>query len=133
MKISSKIHYLFLLVVISFNGNAQKIENAETLIVNEWVLNSFEVSGQTFPPKEKNKNDRMIFYSDKSVESYSSGRIQNGTWSYDKTSKMIKVIDEKNKFDMQLKLISITKLECVLELENPKETFVKLNMISKVK
>ena len=133
MKITTKIFCLVILFSISFKGNAQEIENPETLILNEWTLNSFEINGQTFPTRENNKNDKMIFHSDKTLESYSNNEVQKGTWSFDGKSKIINVTDEKNKFYMQLKLISITKFECVLELENPKETFVKLHMTSKAK
>ena len=132
MKITPKIPYLFLLVLLNFSVKAQEIENAELLLVNQWSLNSFEVNGQTFPPREKNKNDEMLFYLDKSVESISSDKVQKGTWSYDEASQIITILDKKNKLDMHLKLISITKSECVLELENPKGTFVKLHMSSKV-
>lgn len=129
MKIKSKFILPFFICLISFFGRAQESENFEKLIVNDWSLSSFEVNGQSFPPREKNKNDRMVFNSDKSAESISSNRVQKGTWSYDKTSRVINVVDQNNKFDMQLKLISITSSECVLELENPKGTFVRLNMI----
>lgn len=115
---------------MNFYVSAQEIKNVENLIVKEWTLKSYEMNGQTFPPKEKHKNDRMIFYSDKSVESISADDVQKGIWSYDKNSQIIYVVDQKNKFDMQVKLISITDSECVLEIENPKGTFIKMNMIS---
>ncbi|MBE0393881.1 lipocalin family protein [Flavobacterium sp. PL002] len=132
MKITSKIILSLSFILICLNAKAQETENVETLLVNEWTLKSFEVNGQIFPPRERNKNDKMIFNSDKSAESISTNQVQKGTWSYDKTSQIILVVDEKNKFDMQLKLITITKSECTLELENPKGTFVKLNMTSKI-
>jgi len=110
--------------------SAQETKNFEKLIVNDWSLKSFEVDGQIFPPRERNKNDRMVFHSDKSVESISSEKVQKGIWSYNNDSQIIKVVDISNKFDMQLKLISVTNSECVLEIENPKGTFVKLHMIS---
>ena len=130
MKIQFKILFTFILFLINFSSRAQETENFEKLIVNNWLLKSFEVNGQIFPPKEKNKNDRMVFYSDKSAESISSDKVQKGTWSYDKNSQVIKVIDNNSKFDMRLKLISITSSECVLELENPEGTFVRLHMIA---
>ena len=129
MKIISKLLLPFFILLISFSAKAQETENFEKLIINNWSLKSFEVNGQIFPPREKNKNDRMIFYSDKTAESISSDKVQKGTWSYDKISRIITVIDQNNKFDMKLKLISVTSSECVLELENPADTFVRLNMV----
>lgn len=130
MKIKSKLLVFIFTILISYSGIAQETENFEKLIVNDWRLNSFEVNGQSFPPRERNKNDRMVFNSDKTAESISVDKVQKGTWSYDKTSQVINVVDQNNKFDMQLKLISITSSECVLELENPKGTFVRLHMKS---
>jgi len=129
MKNKSKFFLSFFIFLISFFTRAQETENFEKLIVNNWSLNSFEVNGQSFPPRDRNKNDRMVFKSDKSAESISSDKVQKGIWSYDKTSRVINVIDQNNKFDMQLKLISITSSECVLELENPKGSFVRLHMV----
>ena len=129
MKIKTKLILFSCTFLISLFAKAQETENFEKLIVNNWSLNSFEVNGQSFPPREKNKNDQMVFNYDKSAESISSNKVQKGTWSYDKTSRVITVIAQNNKFDMQLKLISITSFECVLELENPKGTFVRLHMI----
>lgn len=129
MKVTTKLLLSFFICLISFFAKSQETENFEKLIVNNWSLDSFEVNGQSFPPKERNKNDRMVFNSDKTVESISSEKVQKGTWSYDKTSRIIKVIDLTNKFDLQLKLITITISECVLELENPKGTFVRLHMV----
>ena len=128
-----KIKYIrlltFFVCLISFFARAQETENFEKLIVNKWSLKSFEVNGQSFPPRGEYKNDQMVFNSDKSVESVSRNKVQKGTWSYDKTSRIINVVDYNNKFDMQLKLISITSSEFVLELENPEGTFVRLHMI----
>ena len=129
MKNKSKFFLSFFIFLISFFTRAQETENFEKLIVNNWSLNSFEVNGQSFPPRDRNKNDRMVFNSDKSAESISSDKVQKGIWSYDKTSRVINVVDQNNKFDMQLKLISITSSECVLELENPKGSFVRLHMV----
>lgn len=71
----------------------------------------------------------MVFNSDKSAESINLNKAQKGTWSYDKTSIIINVVDQNNKFDMRLKLISITRSECVLELKNHEGIFVRLHMI----
>ena len=119
----------FCTFLISHYVKAQETENFEKQIVNDWSLNSFEENGQSFPPREKNKNDRMVFNSDKSAESINLNKAQKGTWSYDKTSRIITVVDKNNKFDMRLKLISITRSECVLELKNHEGIFVRLHMI----
>ena len=129
MKIKTKLILFSCTFLISLFAKAQETENFEKLIVNNWSLNSFEVNGQSFPPREKNKNDQMVFNSDKSAESISSNKAQKGTWSYDKTSRIITVVDKNNKFDMRLKLISITRSECVLQLKNHEGTFVRLHMI----
>lgn len=131
MKIKRTLLLSFFIFLITFSIRAQQANDFEKLIVNDWSLKSFEVDGHISPPRERNKNDRMIFYTDKSVESISSEKVQKGIWSYDKVSQIIKVVDINNKFDMQLKLISVTNLECILEIENPKGTFVKLHMISR--
>jgi hypothetical protein len=131
MKIISHSFFTFLICLVSLSVNAQDNDGFDKLIINNWTLDSFEVNGEIFPPKEKNKNDQMVFNSDKSAESISAGQIQKGIWSYDKTSRIIKIVDQNNKFEMQLNLISITSSKCVLELENPKGTFIRLNMIAK--
>ena len=74
MKIISKLLLPFFILLISFSAKAQETVNFEKLIINNWSLKSFEVNGQIFPPREKNKNDRMIFYSDKTAESISSDK-----------------------------------------------------------
>lgn len=131
MKIISKLLFLFPIFFASCFSQAQEIQNVESLLVKEWMLQSYEVNGQTFPPKENHANDRMIFYSDKRVESISSDEVQDGIWSYDPTSRIITVVEKKIEFEMKLKLISITDSNCVLEIENPKGTFIKMNLIPK--
>lgn len=133
MKIKYTLLLTIFILLISCSGTAQVKEDFEKLIVNKWSLDSFEVEGQVFPPRERNKHDSMVFYADKTVESISKDKVQTGSWVYDQTSGIIKIVDHKNQINMQIKLINITTSTCILEIENPEGTYVKLHMISVTK
>jgi hypothetical protein len=61
MKIISHSFFTFLICLVSLSVNAQDNDGFDKLIINNWTLDSFEVNGEIFPPKEKNKNDQMVF------------------------------------------------------------------------
>ena len=70
----------------------------------------------------------MIFYSDYKVKSIETGHIQNGTWEYDEKSKILSVVDNQTREKAILKVIKITKDECVLEYIDPEGVALKMYM-----
>lgn len=103
-------------------------DNIDSLLCKNWQLVSYEESGEKFPPSPEQKNDRMTFYFDHKVKSVETGNIQNGTWEYDSTKKLLTVIDNQTKEKAVLKVLKLTKTECVLEYKDPEGTMLKMHM-----
>jgi hypothetical protein len=61
MKVTKTLFILLIVLLGNFYATAQESDRAEILIVNKWLLKSYELNGEIFPPREQNKNDRMIF------------------------------------------------------------------------
>ena len=70
----------------------------------------------------------MIFYIDHKVKSIEAGNIQNGTWKYDVTNKILSVVDNQTKEKANLKVLKITKDECILEYKDPEGGIIKMYM-----
>ena len=76
------------------------------------------------------QNDKMVFYKNHKVQSFESGRTQNGTWSFDLSSSLLVITDDINKAKAMMRVGKITPKECVLEFNDPKGKLVKLHMIT---
>jgi hypothetical protein len=105
---------------------SQNFDKFEDYIVNEWILENYEINGTKFPPKSGHENDKMIFTKEYKSESINNGISQKGTWKFDKSKGILLVVDEKNRFNMELKVISYSENNCILELENPENQKIKI-------
>ena len=121
-----KILFTFLIILSSNFVKSQNFDKFEDYIVNEWILENYEINGTKFPPKSGHENDKMIFTKEHKSESINNGISQKGTWEFDKVKGILLVVDEKNRFNMELKVISYTENNCILELENPENQKIKL-------
>lgn len=130
MKNILKLTFLFFLFLSPNFVKSQTFENFEKHIVKEWKLESYEINGQILPPKSGHESDKMIFTEDHKANSINNGISQIGTWNFDAENGILIVIDDNYKFEMKLKVISYTENNCVLELENPENQKIRLNLIA---
>ena len=114
-----KLLFTSLIILSSNFVKSQNFDKFEDYIVNEWILENYEINGTKFPPKSGHENDKMIFTKEYKSESINNGISQKGTWKFDKSKGVLLVVDEKNRFNMELKVISYSENNCILELENP--------------
>ena len=121
-----KLLFTFLIILSSNFVKSQDFEKFEDYIVNEWILENYEINGTKFPPKSGHENDKMIFTKEYKSESINNGISQKGTWKFDKSKGILLVVDEKNRFNMELKVISYSENNCILELENPENQKIKI-------
>ncbi len=121
-----KLLFTFLIILSSNFVKSQNFDKFEDYIVNEWILENYEINGTKFPPKSGHENDKMIFTKEYKSESINNGISQKGTWKFDKSKGVLLVIDEKNRFNMELKVISYSENNCILELENPENQKIKI-------
>ena len=121
-----KILFTFLIILSSNFVKSQNFDKFEDYIVNEWILENYEINGTKFPPKSGHENDKMIFTKEYKSESINNGISQKGTWKFDKSKGILLVVDEKNRFNMELKVISYSENNCILELENPENQKIKI-------
>ena len=121
-----KLLFTFLIILSSNFVKSQDFEKFEDYIVNEWILENYEINGTKFPPKSGHENDKMIFTKEYKSESINNGISQKGTWKFDKSKGVLLVVDEKNRFNMELKVISYSENNCILELENPENQKIKI-------
>jgi hypothetical protein len=63
---------------------SQNFDKFEDYIVNEWILENYEINGTKFPPKSGHENDKMIFTKEYKSEYINNGISQKGTWKFDK-------------------------------------------------
>lgn len=118
--------FTFLIILSSNFVKSQNFDKFEDYIVNEWILENYEINGTKFPPKSGHENDKMIFTKEYKSESINNGISQKGTWKFDKLKGILLVVDEKNRFNMELKVISYSENNCILELENPENQKIKI-------
>ena len=118
--------FTFLIILSSNFVKSQNFDKFEDYIVNEWILENYEINGTKFPPKSGHENDKMIFTKEYKSESINNGISQKGTWKFDKSKGVLLVVDEKNRFNMELKVISYSENNCILELENPENQKIKI-------
>jgi len=118
--------FTFLIILSSNFVKSQNFDKFEDYIVNEWILENYEINGSKFPPKSGHENDKMIFTKEYKSESINNGISQKGTWKFDKSKGILLVVDEKNRFNMELKVISYSENNCILELENPENQKIKI-------
>ena len=130
MKIILKLTFVFFLFLSPNLVKSQTFENFEKHIVKEWKLESYEINGQILPPKSGHESDKMIFTEDHKANSISNGISQVGTWNFDAEKGILIVVDDNYKFEMKLKVISYAENNCVLELENPENQKIRLNLIA---
>ena len=121
-----KLLFTFLIILSSNFVKSQNFDKFEDYIVNEWILENYEINGTKFPPKSGHENDKMIFTKEYKSESINNGISQKGTWKFDKSKGVLLVVDEKNRFNMELKVISYSENNCILELENPENQKIKI-------
>jgi len=121
-----KLLFTFLIILSSNFVKSQNFDKFEDYIVNEWILENYEINSTKFPPKSGHENDKMIFTKEYKSESINNGISQKGTWKFDKSKGVLLVIDEKNRFNMELKVISYSENNCILELENPENQKIKI-------
>jgi len=121
-----KLLLTFLIILSSNFVKSQNFDKFEDYIVNEWILENYEINGTKFPPKSGHENDKMIFTKEYKSESINNGISQKGTWKFDKSKGVLLVVDEKNRFNMELKVISYSENNCILELENPENQKIKI-------
>ncbi|WP_026724381.1 hypothetical protein [Flavobacterium sasangense] len=121
-----KLLFTFLIILSSNFVKSQNFDKFEDYIVNEWILENYEINGTKFPPKSGHENDKMIFTKEYKSESINNGISQKGTWKFDKSKGILLVVDEKNRFNMELKVISYSENNCILELENPENQKIKI-------
>ena len=120
-----KLICTFLLLLISNLVLAQRFENFEKLIVNEWILEKHVIDGQVLPPKKGHELDQMIFTKDFKSKSVSKGLTEVGSWKFDINSGIFSVSSDRNDF-IYFRVISISQDRCVLEMETPEKQKVTL-------
>lgn len=130
MKIILKLTFTLFLFLSPNFVKSQTFENFEKLIVKEWKLESYEINGQILPPKSGHESDKMIFTEDHKANSINNGISQIGTWNFDAKNGTLTVVDDNYKFEMKLKVISYAENNCVLELENPENQKIRLNLVA---
>lgn len=121
----------FTLLLIVFLGITkhtfgQTQPSFETLIVNKWQLEKYEIEGVAFPPKENHEKDIVQFFEDHKTLSLTNGISQNGTWEYDEKNKTILIIYENIKSKVYLQVESISENNCILILEGKDEKKIKM-------
>ncbi len=125
---------ILVLIILALDISYVKAQTTiDTLLCKEWKLKSYEESGKIFSPAPDQINNRMIFYFDHKVKSIETGNIQNGIWKYDSKAKMLMVVDNLTKEKVVLKVIRITKDECILEFKDPEGALLKMHMVSVTK
>lgn len=84
-----KLLFTFLIILSSNFVKSQNFDKFEDYIVNEWILENYEIKGTKFPPKSGHENDKMIFTKEYKSESINNGISQKGTWKFDKSKGVL--------------------------------------------
>ena len=79
-----KLLFTFLIILSSNFVKSQNFDKFEDYIVNEWILENYEINGTKFPPKSGHEKDKMIF-----TKEYKSESINNASSSI-KTNEALK-------------------------------------------
>ncbi len=118
---------LLLLLFFTQSAFAQPSE-IDSLICKSWKFVAYEAEGEKIMASPDQKNDRMIFYFDNQVKSIEGKKIENGTWTYDSTKKILTVIDNQTKVKAIMKVLRLTKTQCILEYKDPNGIVLKIHM-----
>ncbi len=129
MRTAKAIILVILLTQFSNTALGQVSGGIDSLICKEWKLAFYEEEGEKFPPSPEYANDIMVFYPDYTVKSVETGKIQNGIWEYDPTEKLLSVVDDQTKEKAIMKVLKITKDECILEYEDPDGALLKMYLV----
>jgi hypothetical protein len=123
MKHTNKFLLLFgILFFWCIGVQAQSNPTIDSLLCKEWRLIAYEEGGEKFPASPQQKNDKMIFYFNHQVKSYDGDLVEIGVWSYNEQTKKLTITDKESKEKLEVKVIKLTKLECVLEFKENGES-----------
>jgi hypothetical protein len=118
---------LFLILFFTQSAFAQSSE-IDSLICKSWKFVSYEAEGEKIMARPDQKNDRMIFYFDHQVKSIEGKKIENGIWTYDSAKKTLTIIDNQTKVKAIMKVLKLTKTQCILEYKDPNGIVLKIHM-----
>lgn len=72
--------------------NAQK--PVDSLLIHEWLLESYRIDGKSIPLSAAQKASRHIFYRDHTCKAIDDGIITPGTWIYDSMQKTLTITNQ---------------------------------------
>jgi hypothetical protein len=105
---------LFMAIIISNNGYAQ--DDKTTPLINIWHLDNYDMGGQEYGPKKKEKDDYIFFKEDMTYTSKSEGKEEAGTYILNNNGAYI-LMSDKNGETIKAYIISISKKSLVLKYD----------------
>jgi hypothetical protein len=87
----------------------------------KWYFSGYVYLGFTFSPEEEEKNDYISFNSNGTYSSLDKGKQENGTWRVNNHSTELILYKNKSNVVINIKVISITKSELILLVEEGNE------------
>jgi hypothetical protein len=103
-----------LILTMGLTTHAQQIET--NMLLNNWHLDTYVISGKKYPPNKKEKEDFMLFNEDKSFISKSEGKHEKGIYTFNKNGQYIVMTDENGE-TLKAYIILLTKKHLVLMLD----------------
>ena len=129
--ISGLLHSMrLLLFVMGITTNAQQIETNRLL--NNWLLDTYVISGKKYAPNKKEKEDFMLFNDDMSFISKSEGKQENGIYIFNRNGAYIVMTDENGE-TLKANIISLTKKHLVLTFDIDEMSAIEVHYNSTIK
>ncbi|MBI2966821.1 MAG: hypothetical protein HYY40_03275 [Bacteroidetes bacterium] len=112
--------WLFITIFLSAQTKpAQTVAEKEKLLCRTWKFTLSEEFGLENEPAAEQKNDSILFKSDKKVIMINSGVLTTGFWSLDKGGNFLYVTPDNSATKIMFGLKSITEDKLVLEFQTP--------------
>lgn len=127
-KINWLITPIALVFISSINcTSAQGIDKND--VFKTWHLFNYKVESKTYAPRQKEKNDYILFKQDMTFESLSEGKKEKGTWSMNNNGGYI-IITDNNGERVKAYILSLTSKILILQFDIEEIKEVEVHYIS---
>ena len=117
------------LFVLVKDLQCQTEKEFEQMLCRAWKLQLYQRDGQIIMPAEDQKEDRMIFYSNRTLSSVESGIEQDGFWQFDEEYHTLTVGESGTLQFLQFNVIEISNQRLVLEFANQDGPALSMTMV----
>lgn len=122
---------LISLLLLCGNNPAKAQQPVDSLIINEWFLESYTIDGKKMPLSPNQKESRHIFYKDHTSKAVDGGGETVGIWAYDSRINSI-VITNSQQPDIKtlLKIKRITAKSMVVSVDGENNMLINMKAVN---